>query len=181
MPVPSTFKAATFAAPGARHTIADVSLPALESGEVAIKVTATAINPVDWKVHENGVFLPGYPAILGSDAAGEIAALGPDVEGFEVGTRVFFQGIIGKYTSSTFQQYTNMPAALVSKTPSNISDDQAAGVHLGTVAGVASLYDKSVRICLSPLSNVIAGDQGGRTTTDNVPGLWSPGPMGQRW
>ncbi|KAK7697748.1 hypothetical protein SLS64_013222 [Diaporthe eres] len=143
MPVPSSFKAATFAAPGARHTVADVSLPALEPGEVAIKVTATAINPVDWKVHENGVFLPGYPAILGSDAAGEIAALGPDVQGIEVGTRVFFQGIIGKYDSSTFQQYTKMPAALVSKTPSNISDDQAAGVHLGTVAGVASLYDKS--------------------------------------
>lgn len=146
MSVPPTFKAATFAAPGARHTIADVSLPALEPGEVAIRVTATAINPVDWKVREWGVYMPGYPAILGSDAAGEIAALGPGVEGFEVGTRVFFQGIIGKYESSTFQQYTKMPAALVSKTPSNISDDQAAGVHLGTVAAVASLYDKSVRI-----------------------------------
>lgn len=178
MPVPTTFKAATFAAPGARHIIADVSLPALESGEVAIKVTATAINPVDWKVHENGVFLPGYPAILGSDAAGEIAALGPHVEGFEVGTRVFFQGIIGKYVSSTFQQYTKMPAALISKTPSNISDDQAAGVHLGTVAGVASLYDKSVRFCLSLLSNVVPGVQGGRTSTDKVPGLWPPGSVG---
>lgn len=178
MPVPSTFKAATFAAPGTRHNIADVSLPALESGEVAIKVTATAINPVDWKVHENGVFLPGYPAVLGSDAAGEIAALGPDVQGVEVGTRVFFQGIIGKYDSSTFQQYTKMPAVLISKTPSNISDDQAAGVHLGTVAGVASLYDKSVRICLSPPSNFIPGAQGGRIFTDKVPGLWSSGAVG---
>lgn len=149
MSVPPTFKAATFAAPGAPHIIADVSLPALDSGEVAIKVTASAINPVDWKVRENGVFLPGYPAMLGSDAAGEIAALGPDVEGLEVGTKVFFQGIIGKYESSTFQQYTKMPAVLVSKTPSNISDDQAAGVHLGTVAAVASLYDKSVRLLYS--------------------------------
>lgn len=148
MSVPPTFKAATFAAPGARHIIADVSLPALKSGEVAIKITASAINPVDWKVRENGVFLPGYPAILGSDAAGEIAALGPDVEGFKVGTRVFFQGVIGKYESSTFQQYTKMPAVLVSKTPSNITDDQAAGVHLGTVAAVASLYDKSVRLLI---------------------------------
>ncbi|KAI3391647.1 hypothetical protein diail_6985, partial [Diaporthe ilicicola] len=143
MTVPPTFKAATFAAPGVRHTIADVSLPPLEPAEVVIKVTATAISPVDWKVHETGVFMPGYPAILGSDAAGEIAALGPGVVGFEVGTRVFFQGIIGKYGSSTFQQYTKMPAALVSRTPSNISDDQAAGVHLGTVAAVAALYDKS--------------------------------------
>ncbi|KAK2611690.1 hypothetical protein N8I77_005018 [Diaporthe amygdali] len=143
MTVPSTFKAATFSAPGVRHTVTDVSLPALKPGEVAIKVTATAINPVDWKVHETGVFLPGYPAVLGSDAAGEIAAVGPDVEGFEVGTRVFFQGIIGNYESSTFQQYTNMPAALISRTPSNISDDQAAGIHLGTVAAVTALYDKS--------------------------------------
>lgn len=149
MSVPPTFKAATFAFPGAQYNVTDVSLPALEPGEVAIKVTATAINPVDWKVRKWGVFMPGYPAILGSDAAGEIAAVGPGVEGLEVGTRVFFQGIIGKYESSTFQQYTKMPAALVSKTPSNISDEQAAGVHLGTVAAVASLYDKSVSICFS--------------------------------
>lgn len=74
-----------------------------------------------------------------------MAALGPDVSGFAVGDRVFFQGIIGEYDSSTFQQYCKMPAALVSKTPANINDDQAAGISLTAMAAVTAFYDKEGR------------------------------------
>lgn len=128
--------------PGAQNVVSDRSLAPLESGEVAIKITATAINPVDWKMRDHKAFINSYPAILGSDAAGTIAAIGPDVSGFSIGDRVFFQGIIGKYDSSTFQQYCKMPAVLVSKTPSNISDEQAAGIGLATMAVVTAFYDK---------------------------------------
>ncbi|KAE8163260.1 chaperonin 10-like protein [Aspergillus tamarii] len=143
MPVPDTFLAATVNQPHAQHVVSSRSLQPLESGEVAIKITATAINPVDWKIRDYNFFIKEYPAVLGSDAAGEIAAVGPDVSNFAVGDRVFFQGIIGRYDSSTFQQYCKMPAALVSKTPSNISDDQAAGISLATVAVVTAFYDQS--------------------------------------
>lgn len=142
MSVPETFKAAIVPKPGAQNTIVDRSLPALSAGEVAIKITATAINPVDWKMRDYNFFLPEYPAILGSDAAGVIAAVGPNVSNVSVGDRVFFQGIIGNYPSSTFQQYAKMPAALVGKTPSNISDDEAAGISLATVAVLTGFYDK---------------------------------------
>ncbi|KAE8372708.1 chaperonin 10-like protein [Aspergillus bertholletiae] len=143
MPVPDIFKAATVNEPRAQHAVSSRSLQPLESGEVAIKITATAINPVDWKIRDYNIFIKEFPAVLGSDAAGEIAALGPDVSNFAVGDRVFFQGIIGRYDYSTFQQYCKMPAALVSKTPSNISDEQAAGISLATVAVVTAFYDKS--------------------------------------
>ncbi|RMZ44948.1 putative secondary metabolism biosynthetic enzyme [Aspergillus flavus] len=143
MPVPDTFLAATVNKPYAQHVVSNRSLQPLESGEVAIKITATAVNPVDWKIRDYNFFIKEYPAVLGSDAAGEIVAVGADVSNFAVGDRVFFQGIIGRYDSSTFQQYCKMPAALVSKTPSNISDDQAAGISLATVAVVTAFYDKS--------------------------------------
>jgi hypothetical protein len=55
---------------------------------------------------------------------------------------VFFQGIISNYDSSTFQQYCKMPAELVSKTPDSISDDEAAGIMLATMAVVIAFYNK---------------------------------------
>lgn len=141
MTVPETFKAAVVPSPGAQHEVTDRSLPALSAGEVAVKITATAINPVDWKIRDYKVFIEKYPAVLGSDAAGEVAAVGPEVAGLEVGDRVFFQGIIGNYDASTFQQYCKMPAALLARTPASITDDQAAGIMLASVAVLTGFYD----------------------------------------
>lgn len=145
--VPETYQAASLPAQGATHNVTPRSLAPLEPNEVAIRVTATAINPVDWKIQDTGLFSPSWPAILGSDAAGEIAAVGADVAPgkFAVGDRVFFQGIIGTYESRTFQQYCKMPAELVAKTPSNVTDEQAAGISLAAMASLVALYDGTVR------------------------------------
>lgn len=148
MTVPTKFKAAVLPTASAdRHILADRELAPLGPGEVAIKITATAINPVDWKLRDiaaaRGRLIKEYPAVLGSDAAGTIAALGSDVTGLAVGDRVLFQGIIGNYESSTFQQYCKLPAALVVKTPASISDEQAAGVALATIAALIGFYHES--------------------------------------
>jgi NADPH:quinone reductase-like Zn-dependent oxidoreductase len=116
---------------------------AVHPDEVGIKITATAVNPVDWKMRDHDAFIKDYPAILGSDGAGTIVAVGSNVTRFSVGDRVFFQGIIGDYDSSTFQQYCKMPAALVSATPDNISDVEAAGISLATMAVATAFYDKT--------------------------------------
>ncbi|KAL4861362.1 hypothetical protein BDV12DRAFT_180395 [Aspergillus spectabilis] len=145
MSIPSSFRAAIIKEKGSRHTITERHPKDLASDEVGIRITATAINPVDWKIRDYGAFLKSYPAVLGSDAAGEIVAVGQNVSDFAVGDRVFFQGIIGNYDASTFQQYCTMPAVLVAKTPKSITDDQAAGISLATIAGLTGLYDKTGR------------------------------------
>ncbi|KAL2819264.1 chaperonin 10-like protein [Aspergillus cavernicola] len=145
MATPQSFRAAIIPEKGSRHKISTRSLPPLNPDEVAIRITATAINPVDWKIRDYGIFLKSYPAILGTDAAGEIVSVGDTVSDFAVGDRVFFQGIVGNYDASTFQEYCKMPAALVGKTPRSVSDEQAAGISLATVAAVTGLYDKSGR------------------------------------
>ncbi|KAL2840594.1 chaperonin 10-like protein [Aspergillus pseudodeflectus] len=160
MSVPSTFKAAILKEGGARHTIAERSLGPLGNDEVIIRITATAINPVDWKIRDCGYFLQTFPAVLGSDAAGKIVSVGSGVSDFAVGDRVFFQGIIGNYDAATFQQYCRMPAALVGKTPASITDDQAAGICLATIAGVTGLYDKTGR-GLAPPPWVEGGERAG--------------------
>lgn len=160
MAVPETFKAAVVPSPGAQHEVTDRSLSDLAAGEVAIKITATAINPVDWKIRDYKVFIDKFPAVLGSDAAGEVAAVGPEVTGFSVGDRVFFQGIIGNYDASTFQQYCKMPAALLARTPARITDDQAAGIMLASVAVLTGFYDTTGHGLAAPWDE--GGAQAGR-------------------
>jgi NADPH:quinone reductase-like Zn-dependent oxidoreductase len=140
MSLPSCFQGCEVPTPKAQLSIVQRSLPNLKPNEVGVKVTATAINPVDHKMRDNDAFIKKYPAVLGSDAAGVVVATGPDVKEFKVGDRVFFQGIIGNYDSSTFQQYCKMPAELVSKTPSKISDEEASGIMLATMAVVTAFY-----------------------------------------
>ena len=45
-------------------------------GELLVKVEAAALNPVDWKIQS---FLNDFPAILGSDIAGDVEDVGEGV------------------------------------------------------------------------------------------------------
>lgn len=40
------------------------------------------MNPVDWKVQDLGIIVQSYPAIIGSDLAGIVEAVGENVEVF---------------------------------------------------------------------------------------------------
>lgn len=117
-----------------------VTIPQPKDDEVLIKVTAAAINPVDWKIRDWGIFVDEFPAIVGSDAAGVIVKAGSSVQNVKEGDRVTFQGIIKTPDSSTFQQYVVMPAELVGLLPESISDEQGAGVCLASMAVVAAFY-----------------------------------------
>ena len=64
----------------------DVPKPGV--GELLIKVQATALNPVDWKIQAYGLFIDVFPAILGSDGAGTVEEVGEGVTGFAKGDRV---------------------------------------------------------------------------------------------
>ncbi|KAJ4984794.1 hypothetical protein SVAN01_09667 [Stagonosporopsis vannaccii] len=146
MSVPSKHRAAFVHASDQAPIITERSLGKLNSGEIAIKITATGINPVDWKLHEYGLnFAPHwhYPRLLGSDGSGTVAAVGPDVLDFGVGDRVFFQSGYMDDNVSTFQEYVKLPAVVVAKTPKNITDEEASGIVVASMAAATALYDKT--------------------------------------
>ena len=64
--------------------------PLYEPGpkEVLVKNFATALNPVDWKIHAYGLFLDTFPAILGTDAAGVVEKVGAEVTNVATGDKV---------------------------------------------------------------------------------------------
>ena len=45
-------------------------------GDVLVKIKATALNPVDWKIQKYGVYIDKFPAILGTDSAGVVEEVG---------------------------------------------------------------------------------------------------------
>lgn len=57
-------------------------------GEVLVKNSAWAVNPVDWKIQDTGTYVQKYPNILGEDSAGEIDAVGEGITHLKIGQRV---------------------------------------------------------------------------------------------
>ena len=69
----------------------DFADPRPGPGEVLVKVLAASINPVDWKIRSGAAkerFPVTFPAILGRDVAGTVAALGDGVTGLHIGDKV---------------------------------------------------------------------------------------------
>ncbi len=69
----------------------DAPNPVAARGEVVITVAASGLNPVDAYIRQGYLakMVPmQLPAIMGIDAAGTIAAVGPGVGGFKIGDRV---------------------------------------------------------------------------------------------
>src|ERR1700685_4004738 len=66
--------------------------PDAGSGEVLVRVTATSVNPIDYKRRAGKTqdFYPiKFPGLIGVDVAGTVLTVGPGVEGFHSGEQVF--------------------------------------------------------------------------------------------
>lgn len=83
--LPRTMRAALLRAPG-RVELVELPVPALGPGEALVRVRACSIcgsDLMDWYVSAKA------PFVFGHELAGEIAAVGPGVEGWRPGDRVF--------------------------------------------------------------------------------------------
>src|SRR5688500_5769623 len=71
--------------------LGEVPRPAAAAGEVVVRVVAAALNPLDVKLQLGYMeqFFPlQFPYTPGTDLAGEIAEIGPDVEGWAIGDKI---------------------------------------------------------------------------------------------
>src|SRR5688572_19794517 len=81
----------------------DIAKPAPQGRDLLVQVKAISVNPVDYKVRGRVDPKGGEPKILGYDAAGIVAAIGPDVTLFKPGDEVWYAGsIIRPGTNSEF-------------------------------------------------------------------------------
>jgi NADPH:quinone reductase-like Zn-dependent oxidoreductase len=120
----------------------EAATPVPGEGEVLVKVGATSINPIDWKLRSGAMraFMPlEFPAILGYDLAGEVASAGPGVvEGVAPGDRVM------ALASRTYAEYVAVKASALAPIPDVMSFEEAAALPLVTLTG-AQLIERGVR------------------------------------
>ncbi len=104
----------------------DVSVPDPAPGEVHIRHRAVGLNYID-VYQRSGLYpLPSLPGIVGMEGAGEVLAVGADVDGLEPGDRVAYAGNPpGAYATERL-----IPAHRLVKVPTQISDQQAAAMML---------------------------------------------------
>jgi NADPH:quinone reductase-like Zn-dependent oxidoreductase len=106
--------------------------PKAGPGELAVKVAAASLNPVDWKLRSGALkaYMPlELPAVLGRDVAGEVVALGAGVTGFKVGDRVL--GMV----QHGYAELVAAPAAGFALVPEGLDLRDAAAIPVVGLTG----------------------------------------------
>lgn len=138
----------------------DVAIPAVDNGELLVRVIATAINPLDYQIRRGDY--PAYvplPAITGHDVSGVVEKVGPGVSDFKVGDEVFYTPKIFGPKGGSYAEYNVVPEALVTHKPANLSHEEAASM---TLVGGTAWEALVTRAKLSPAESVlIHGGAGG--------------------
>lgn len=102
-----------------------VEVGAPGAGEIRVKHTAVGLNYID-TYYRTGLYkFPSLPAVLGSEGAGVVTAVGPGVSDLEVGDRIAYANPLGAYCEERV-----MPAARAVKLPDGIADKTAAAMML---------------------------------------------------
>ena len=123
----------------------DLPEPQPGAGQVLVKVRACAVNPIDTYVRAGTVAMPlPFPFVVGCDLAGEVAAVGDEVDRLRPGMRVWGsnQGLLGR--QGTCAELAAVDEQWLYPTPDGVTDRDAAAAalvsitaHLGLVSHAA--------------------------------------------
>jgi NADPH:quinone reductase-like Zn-dependent oxidoreductase len=151
--IPATCHAVVLSGFGdASHlTFREIATPAIRrSDEILLRVQATGVNPIEWKMREGlgparllgrffGRRLLGDPMILGLDFSGVVAAVGSSVTGFQIGDEVFgMMPLGGTYSQYLVVRPVNSRTAIAHK-PKGISHEHGGVVPFAAVVAYAGL------------------------------------------
>ena len=136
----------------------DVPQPEPRDGEVLVRLHAAALNHRDLYITRGLYPKIELPALLGSDGAGVVVALGAGVSGVAAGDEVVIDPLLGwgddervRAPSSTilgmphpgtFAEYVAVPAANVYPKPRALTMEEASAMPLGGVTAYRALFTR---------------------------------------
>lgn len=98
--------------------------------QVLVKVYATSVNPVDYKIRGGtGRHPVKLPVVLGGDVSGVVEELGPGVTDFKVGDEVYYSPGFGGLPGS-YAEYNLASEETVAFKPENLTHFEAASIPL---------------------------------------------------
>ena len=126
--------------------VKEVDKPVVKDDEVLIRIRAAAANPADWRVMRGDPYLmrmttglrkPRRAAVLGSDMAGQVEAVGKDVTRFRPGDEVY-----AEVDAGGFAEFISFPDELLAHKPTNLTFAQAAAVPMAALTALQALRDR---------------------------------------
>ena len=107
-----------------------------------VKVYATSINPIDWKIRKGASqakFPVTLPFTLGWDVSGVVEQKGDNVTGFEVGAEVYSRPSPAR--NGAYAEYIVIKASEVARKPNTIDHVHAASVPLAGLTAWQGLFE----------------------------------------
>ncbi len=123
----------------------EVPQPQLNPDHLLVKMHATSVNPVDYKIRKGdlkiftGLRKPKIK-ILGFDVAGEVVETGANVTSFHQGQQVY--ALMGMTTGGAYAEYVSVPESTTAIKPENLSYEEAAAVPLVALTALRALRNK---------------------------------------
>ena len=117
----------------------EVDKPSASGRDLLVKISAIAVNPVDYKIRQRVNPDGAEPKILGWDAVGEVVDIGADVTEFTVGDRVYYAGDLTRAGSNA--EFQLVDERIAGKAPKSLSDSDAAALPLTTITAYELLFD----------------------------------------
>ena len=119
-----------------------------KKNEITVKNGAVAVNPLDWGIQLAGNFLYRwikYPAIGGTDVAGEVVEVGPGVTRFRAGDRVLGHAVgverdHNNPAEGAFQDDTVLQANMAAPIPASMPYEDAAVLPLALSTAACALF-----------------------------------------
>ena len=136
-----------YGSPDVLH-LKEVEKPTPNDNEDLVKVFASSINRADWYMLNGEPFLVRLEAgiqkpkriILGADIAGQVEAVGKNVEEFKIGDEVF--GDISACGWGGFAEYVSVNENALVLKPAQITFEAAASAPMAAVTALQGLRDK---------------------------------------
>ncbi|MCG5057551.1 MAG: NAD(P)-dependent alcohol dehydrogenase [Limnoraphis sp. WC205] len=120
----------------------EIDTPKIKPDELLVKISATSINPVDWKIRQGSVqLISGYnfPKKIGADLSGVVVEVGEGVTRFQPGDEVYT--FLNPVSGGACAQYAAVPASSVALKPSTMTHEEAAAVPIAGLTALQSLFD----------------------------------------
>jgi NADPH2:quinone reductase len=119
----------------------EVPTPQPSPGEMLVRVHAIGVNPVETYIRA-GTYarLPELPYTPGNDGAGVVEQVGPDVNEYKPGDRVYTGGSL---TGSTYAEFALCETAQVHRLPENVSFAQGAAMGTPYATAYRGLFQRA--------------------------------------
>ncbi|MDH3319701.1 MAG: zinc-binding alcohol dehydrogenase family protein [Betaproteobacteria bacterium] len=118
----------------------EVETPQPSGRDLLVEVKAISVNPVDTKRRAAGPRLANALKVLGWDAAGVVAAAGPEAELFKPGDKVYYAG--SNQRPGANSQLHLVDERIVGTKPDNLSFAEAAAMPLTTITAWEAMFER---------------------------------------